>query len=126
MKQYKIFESPAEGIQAVKQGWSWPGFFFGWIWALVKRMWGLGLGVLGAFFLLALFVAGSESPSTSILYNLAGLALAVLFGLSGNDWREKNLKSRGFDYRDTLSAANPQGAVALYLKGDPARVHDAG
>ena len=39
MKQYKIFKHPLGKIEAVKQGWSWPAFFFNWIWALVKKMW---------------------------------------------------------------------------------------
>ena len=45
MKTFKIYEHPAGNREAVKQGWSWPGFFFGPIWAFVKKMWGLG-GVL--------------------------------------------------------------------------------
>ena len=46
MKQYKVFKHPAGSIEAVKQGWSWPAFFFSFIWAMVKKMWGLGIGVL--------------------------------------------------------------------------------
>ncbi len=41
-KRYKVFEHPENRVEAVKQGWSWPAFFFIWIWALVKKMWVLG------------------------------------------------------------------------------------
>ncbi|WP_226912943.1 hypothetical protein [Halomonas sp. 3D7M] len=37
MKEFKIYMHPAGMHEAVKQGWSWPGFFFGPIWALVKK-----------------------------------------------------------------------------------------
>lgn len=40
MKHYKIYEHPAGRIEAVKQGWSWPAFFFVPTWALFKKMWG--------------------------------------------------------------------------------------
>ncbi|WP_084286517.1 DUF2628 domain-containing protein [Halomonas halodenitrificans] len=38
---------------AIKKGWSWPGFFFGPLWAMVKKMWGLGSGLLVAVIVLA-------------------------------------------------------------------------
>ncbi len=38
MKEFKIFEYPEGSNEAVKQGWSWPGFFFGPIWAMAKKM----------------------------------------------------------------------------------------
>ena len=41
MKTYKIFKNPTGQYEAVKQGWSWPAFFFGGIWACVKKIWGL-------------------------------------------------------------------------------------
>ena len=37
MKQYKIFENSLGTIEIVKQGWSWPAFFFGFIWAFTKK-----------------------------------------------------------------------------------------
>jgi hypothetical protein len=48
MKTFKIYEPPTGECEAVKQGWSWPAFFFGPIWALVKTLWGLGVGFLMA------------------------------------------------------------------------------
>ena len=31
MKQYTVFQHPTSGYEAVKNGWSWPAFFFTWI-----------------------------------------------------------------------------------------------
>ena len=45
MKQYKIFKHPSGNSEAVKQGWSWPAFFFSFIWAMVKKQWALGVSV---------------------------------------------------------------------------------
>ena len=39
MKQYKIFRNASGQVEAVKQGWSWPAFFFSVIWAIAKRLW---------------------------------------------------------------------------------------
>ena len=50
MRTYKIYRKDAE-VVAVKDGFSYPGFFFTWIWALVKRLWTVGL----FFFLLNAF-----------------------------------------------------------------------
>ena len=38
MKTYHVFEHPTRGLEAVKVGVSWPGFFFGFFWMLVKKM----------------------------------------------------------------------------------------
>lgn len=46
MKHYKIFKNQIGQIEAVKQGFSWPAFFFTWIWALVKKNWFLAIGIL--------------------------------------------------------------------------------
>ena len=55
MKTYKIFKNPTGQYEAVKQGWSWPAFFFAGIWACVKKMWGLGIGIIIVFIILNVF-----------------------------------------------------------------------
>ena len=39
MKQFNVYSHPVLGPQAVKQGFSWPAFFFTWIWAFVCKLW---------------------------------------------------------------------------------------
>lgn len=118
MKQYKMFKHPSGAIEAVKQGWSWPAFFFSIIWAMIKKMWALGGGFLVAFFILGLIlgIAGAEEGVADGLINIAGIIVNIVFGINGNAWREKNLLSRGFEFQDTVTAANPDGAMALLLK----------
>lgn len=123
MTTYKIFASPLRKHEAVKQGWSWPGFFFNIIWALVKRMWALGITLSIVFFLLgwiewAIEVQSGEEAALGMraITIILSFIMAIVFGINGNRWREKNLLSRGFEHKDTLNADNPEAAIALWIK----------
>lgn len=117
MKEYKIFAQPQGKYEAVKQGWSWPAFFFGFFWAMFKKLWAIGFGVLFAFFVLGFVigVSGAESGGDALI-NICSLVAAIIFGINGNKWRESHLPTRGYDFEDTVSATNPEGAIAMYLK----------
>jgi len=117
LKQFKLLKHPSGQIEAVKQGWSWPAFLFNWAWAFVKKLWAIGAGVgLGLFVLGAVFfLMGDED---GILGNIMGFVVMVVFGVNGNQWREKGLASRGFEVVDAVTASNSDGAIALHLKAD--------
>jgi hypothetical protein len=115
MKQYKIFKHPSGKTETVKQGWSWPAFFFGFIWALVKKMWWLGGGLLLGAVVLALVMGTSGGSAGDVMINITGIIVNIIFGVYGNSWREKNLVARGFEQLDEVTAANPESAVARYL-----------
>lgn len=118
MKPYKIYTHPALPPQAVKQGWSWPGLLFGTLWACFKRMWGLGLGLTGAIFVLAVFaqLVYGDTPATDSAFNVLGLAVSVWFGAKGNSLYARHLLSRGYtELPETVEAANPQAALAQYF-----------
>ena len=137
MKTYRIFTSPLGRMEAVKQGESWPGFFFGGLWALSKKMWGIGFGLLGvtifsdfiAGFLIGfidgfLRGAGRLEPTESIFsVRVANrLPLFICMGVMGvcgqfgNRWRENNLLKRGYEYKEIVEAPTPQAALALWVK----------
>ena len=123
MKTYRIFANPKENHDAVKQGWSWPGFFFNIIWALIKKMWALGIGLLVLFFALGAIEGAIEVSSgkeaalgMSVFSSILNFIIVIIFGVNGNKWREKKLISRGYDYQDTVNAENPEAAIALWLK----------
>jgi len=48
--------------------------------------------------------------------NFAVFFLHIIFGANGQLWREKNLTTRGFNHVDTVTAADPEGAIALFLE----------
>lgn len=113
MKQYRIYASPIGMTEVVKQGWSWPAFFFTVIWAMVKKMWALGVGLFGLFFVIGFI--GGDAGGADVVVNLLSLVASVVFGIQGNAWREKNLIGRGFELVGTLNASNPEGALAMHL-----------
>ena len=85
MNQYDIYEHPHGSIAAVKQGWSWPAFFFAPIWALAKRMW-----ILGGSLLTVGLVAAIMSPYLLFLFPLSMLYtdlfnedISMVIGLGG-------------------------------------------
>lgn len=126
MKQFNIYANSRGGYEAVKQGWCWPAFFFGIFWAFVKRMWLLGLGVIGAFILLGAleaviedYVSESVGQQLDQFANLLSFGVWVAFGVSGNRWREKNLLSRGFELKGAVTADSGASAVALYVNSYP-------
>ncbi len=116
MKQFRVYQAPSGGgLYAVKQGWSWPGFFFVGLWALVKKLWLIGLGLLFCGFWLGSMTADADLESELGSHDFLFLGLEalvhVLCGLYGNRWREEKLIRQGYQYQRTLFADNPLDAV---------------
>lgn len=116
MKEYKVFEHPIGKIEPVKQGWSWPAFFFNWVWALIKRMWGIAVTVFLLSLFMEIFINEAEFGIGTIVIFMVSIVILFIFGINGNDWREKKLLSRGFDFKMTVEALNQDQAVSIYLK----------
>ncbi len=111
----KVYSHPDHGETTVKEGFSWPGFFFTFGWALLKNLWGhaIALGVL---------LAGSRL--TSIYFERRfdanpndGVAAAVIIGAMivligtciivgwyGNRWVEQALIAKGYTHTGTRDA----------------------
>jgi len=119
MKTFDVYKHPVQGYQAVKVGFSWPAFFFTWIWAFIKKLWGYGLAFIGVIFIFLVvetaFTQGGNFGGTLIML-LLQFGLFVLFGVKGNDWRNKDLKKRGYEHVQTLRAETPDAAVASVTK----------
>jgi hypothetical protein len=109
MKQFDIFEDENGNRDAVKEGFSWPGFFFKWVWAFVKGMPGYGLLFLGTA-TLALII-DQLSGAQHALPVLSGLSFSLWVGLEGNEWRRKNLLARGYQWIGTVEAESPAAAL---------------
>lgn len=106
-EEYAIYKSPTGAIEAVKKGWSWPGFFFTWIWAFVKNLYVAGAIVLG------IGVLALVNPYFEVaLAIIAGFVL----GAKGNEMRQDNLLKRGFQFICKISALTPEGALALFAQ----------
>jgi MFS transporter, OFA family, oxalate/formate antiporter len=128
LKKFKILTHPTGETQAVKQGWSWPAFFFTGIWLLLKRSYFLGIMVI--FYQSFLLSIKTVVPTFFVLIDqiiarfsdtLLFMALAsAIFGVNfflgryGNYWWEKKLLQRGYTFKETMSAANDFDARFLY------------
>lgn len=121
---YLVYSHPTLGYRAVKDGFSWPAFFFTWIWAFFHKLWRPGFFLLVLFLLgpaaviaVIVFLFGVAPPAPRFLTCLLEAVLGVVVGLRGNRWLRQLLSESGYEYVDTSIAANPEGAVALIAKG---------
>lgn len=88
MSHYSLHKHPTLGQIAVKDAFSWAAFFFGWIWALTKKLW-------------------SHAA-------LIGVVLALFIG--AEIWQRTNLTSRGFTKKGTVKARTADQAFAFAEK----------
>lgn len=108
MNQYSILQHPTRGLEAVKNGWSWPAFLFTWIWAFVKRLY-----VIGWIALLAVMVLSSVPIPEAWL--VGNLIISIALGAKGNELRVKRLRDSGYEEVATVEARTPDAALAAHL-----------
>ena len=119
MKTFDLYRHPTRGYEAVKRGFSWPGFLIGAVWALSKRMW-LGGGLLLAAWI---FLLGAHSdaekkgdPGAALILLLVQIVLAVTVGIIGNARWSRSLTRRGYDHLGTGDADEPDAAIAAFVR----------
>ena len=140
MKQFEVYSHPALGLQAVKNGFSWPGFFFTWLWMLICRMWVGGIVVLAILLAIGWVVmplvdsivfAWYEAEDGSIsavdaesaivvsgtIYFALWLAIDVIVGVKGNTWRRSVLSKRGFTHVRSVQARSADTALGQISAG---------
>ena len=121
MTAYKVYTHEQLGPEAIKQGFSWPACFFTWIWAYIKRLWGLGTGLLIVQLILstlaeAALFGGPESVGWSLITLVLLIGLGLYVGANGNAWRETSMVGHGFELAGSVQAESPEGAIALALR----------
>lgn len=109
MNTYNIYKHPFFGIEAVKIGFSWPGFLFGICWMLAKKLW-----VLAGLWFIVLFVL-TAFDMTFIGYFI----INIIFGVWGNTWKETNLSRRGYEQIASIQAETQDAALAQVAKEPP-------
>jgi len=90
---------PSHGIAEVKQGFCWPAFLFGSLWALARRRYALFLLMLAVDLLLWFLTgyAGAQRMLGLALLALgATLAYAFVRGRYGNRWIQHSLLAGGY------------------------------
>lgn len=115
--EYKVYKDEGGKIQAVKDGFCWLAFVFGWLWALSESL-----------FLIALILFFS----TSLLYGVASsfgaalktevtiwvtvLLISTFVGVKASSWRDKSLQKRGYVLVGTITAKSENDARNRYYQ----------
>ncbi len=119
MKIFKVYRHPTQGFVAIKEGFSWPAFFFGPVWMLVNKLWLLtslwvGICVVCLFIQEVAFqppVSGMQIFAFLVL-STATFGLSVVPAFKGNEWREWNFSKKGYELQDIVEAETPNAAVS--------------
>ena len=85
---------PVTDFRLVKEGFSWPAFFFSSVWALWSRLWLVAAGLLALEF--AVGAALSLLDRSFWTQTALSLSLAILIGMFANDLKRWTLFRRGF------------------------------
>jgi hypothetical protein len=123
MASYRVYVHPAQGVQLVPDGFSWPvlalcSVGLGCVYFAFKRLWILAviwlllddiasaIGVLGIF-------AGNVTPAYLIgLFHLAFMSLVP--AVKANDWIAAGLENREFVFKGRVEGPTPDAVLANY------------
>ena len=100
----------------VKEGFSWPAFFFTALWALWHRMWLTALLILAAEIALGIF--GDRLNLSSGAEFAVSLGFLLFVGFGANDWRRRSLRRRGFDEGTPVAAASLDAAEFRFFAAE--------
>ena len=101
-----VLEEPQ--LRAVKEGFCWPGLFFGPLWAAWRGDWAVAAGILAIF--AAAVLPGALWLSLPLL-----LLAAFAAGFEGNDLARWSLRRRGFTEAALVAGRNAADAETRFL-----------
>lgn len=122
MKEFQVYKHPIIGIETIKVGFSFPAFFFGWIWMFIKKLWGYGFLFLLLQFLFVIFselatIAIKEGKFGMFFFTfIFGTSMLIIAGFNGNKWWQEDLLKHGFKSDYVVKASNKDAALALYAE----------
>jgi hypothetical protein len=123
MATYTIYSARhIEDAVFLREGFSWAAFAFGFLWALWHRLW-----IVGAIGFAAVMVSSTLPPAPEALVNVA---VALLFGVFGNDMRQWSLSLRGLAGIGAIEAGSHEIAELQFfathtpLSATPMVAHD--
>lgn len=122
MKKFLLLKHPDNRLEAVKQGFSFPGVLLGGGWLLWHKVWLAGVlttvvGV-GAYVIFPSpegYILGIPYGHRFGFADIINIGIQLTVGILGNEWRVSSLRDRGFDEVGEALAATPDGAKADYL-----------
>ena len=130
MTTFRIYECASTEHEVVKVGFSYPAFFFGWIWALDKQMNSVGLSIflMGVFYFIVIFVFSvltmlcyeAFEPFFGLTVTLLFLLFKVVVGFVANRLLCQSLELRGYRLIATVTAETGEQALGPYMNNDDA------
>lgn len=116
MKIFTAHRPPQASLEEavfIKEGFSWPAFFFSVIWLVLKRLW---LPLILYLLAIALVFSLSARLSLSETFVLiAALAINLLLGMEGNERRRRAMARRGFIEEGPFVGKDVQEAELKYF-----------
>jgi len=97
----------------VREGFSWPAFFFQPLWALYHRLWFVALLLLAALVLVGL--VGEALGLSGQAASLLNLVAALFIGAEANDWRRNAAIRRGYEIRGIVAGETLEDAERRYF-----------
>ena len=101
----------------VKEGFCWPAFFFGVVWALASGLWLVALLLAAGLIALGLVLSLVGADAATGVAAWAALALVVGFG--GNDWRRARLARQGLRFSGVIAAPGRDAALRRWFDLNP-------
>lgn len=120
MRIYTVHYRPdAAGgdIVLVKEGFNWPAFLFGPLWALARGLWAVTLGLVAAA--AAVVAAGLFLPLGTVTWTALAAGAALAVGHSANDLRRWTLERRGYSEEGVVTGGREDAALRRFLANTP-------
>ncbi len=120
MRIYTVHYRPEAGggdIVPIKEGFCWPAFMFGPLWALWHRLWMVALALVAFIALLGAAIAVFAPNAATALALAVGVAVAV--GGTANDLRRATLERRGFSEEGVVMGGGEDAALRRFLDNTP-------
>lgn len=108
---------PDRDIVLVKEGFSWPAFFFSVAWALWCRLWLVALGIFLIEVALnaALAALGADPPTQAAV----SVGVAAAIGVVGNDLKRWTLWRHGYAEGDIVTGEGGDAAERRFFDRHP-------
>ncbi|MEM4385974.1 MAG: DUF2628 domain-containing protein [Candidatus Anstonellales archaeon] len=119
MKKFIVYENNISGrVEFVKEGFSWPGLFFGILWLIYKRFWPMAIiyFLINTTVILYLETSISNSDVSDIINLISSIILSIVTGMYGNKLYRDYLESKGFKMIGEVYASNKNEAAFRTMK----------
>ena len=120
MRIYTVHYRPEAGggdIVPVKEGFCWPAFLFGPLWALWHGLWVVALWLLALTAVIG--AVGAVFALDAVTATALSLGTAVAVGSGANDLRRWTLERRGFSEEGVVMGGGEDSALRRFLANTP-------